>query len=213
VVFDLDGVLIDSEPIFEEAGRCMLERRGLAWAPEVVRGMMGSPARQAFDYFREFYRLEDSVTDLIAEGSLAFHTVLGQGTVPFLAGAVALLDRLRDKGVPVAMATSSSRAYVEKVLRPHAPFLGRFHFVLTCDDVARGKPDPEIYRKAAARLGHAPADMVVIEDSPNGLRAAQAAGARCLVVPHRRVWLDDVARADALVPSLADQQVSILLGL
>jgi beta-phosphoglucomutase-like phosphatase (HAD superfamily) len=84
---------------------------------------------------------------------------------------------------------------------------------MTCEDVLRGKPDPEIYRKTAARFGQAAADMVVLEDSPNGLRAAKAAGARCVVIPHARVPRDDLALADVIVPSLAAAELTILLGL
>src|SRR5262249_62384806 len=111
-----------------------------------------------------------------------------------------------------AIATSSSAAYVARVLGPHG-VLHRFAFVLTCEDVRQGKPAPEVYEKAAARFGHAPGEMVVLEDSPNGLRAAKAAGARRVGVPHARVPLDALAGADAVVPSLDAPELGELLGL
>jgi beta-phosphoglucomutase-like phosphatase (HAD superfamily) len=101
---------------------------------------------------------------------------------------------------------------VRRVLEPH-DLLGRFAFVLTAEDVTNGKPAPEIYEKAAARLGHPAGEMIVLEDSPNGIRAAKAAGARCIAVPHALVPLEDLAGADAVVPSLETPLVHQLLGL
>src|SRR5262249_53986145 len=98
------------------------------------------------------------------------------------------------------------------VLGPHH-LLCRFSFVMTCEDVVRGKPDPEIYRKTADRFCHLPADMVVLEDSPNGLRAAKGAGARCVVIPHSRIPLHGIDLAAAIVSSLAADDLTTLLGL
>jgi len=96
------------------------------------------------------------------------------GMAPLLPGALDLLERLERKRVPRAIATSSGAAYVERVLRPHG-VLDRFAFVLTGEDVTLGKPFPEVYEKAAARFGHAPAETPVLVVSPSRLRAAQAA--------------------------------------
>jgi HAD superfamily hydrolase (TIGR01509 family) len=210
-VFDLDGILVDTEPIFEEAARRQLARRGLLWAPEIARAMMGTPARQAFAYFRRHYDLQEPIADLMAEGSELFYAVLGENPPALMPGVLDLLDRLERKGMRKAIATSSSAAYVTKVLAPHG-LSERFEFVLTCDDVRTGKPHPEIYKKAAARLGHAPAEMVVIEDSMHGVTAAKAAGARCVAVPHLRVRAEDVALADLIVSSLEAPQLHEMLG-
>jgi HAD superfamily hydrolase (TIGR01509 family) len=211
VVFDLDGLLVDTEPIFEEAANRLLARRGLVPVPAVLRAMMGTPARQAFQGLCDHYQLTETVADLVAETARLFQEVLGERPVALLPGVGELLDRLERKRIPKAIATSSSAAYVERILAPHE-LVQRFAFVLTCEDVRLGKPFPEVYEKAAARFGHAPGEMVVLEDSPNGLRAAKAAGARCVVVPHPLVPLDDVTGADAIVPSLAAPRLHQLLG-
>jgi beta-phosphoglucomutase-like phosphatase (HAD superfamily) len=114
--------------------------------------------------------------------------------------------------VPKAIATSASAAYAERVLRPHGLW-SRFGFVLTANDVVRGKPDPEIYAKAIRRFGVLPQEVVVLEDSVNGLRAAKAAGARCVVVPHALVPVEELAAADAVVGSLDAPELLYLLGL
>jgi HAD superfamily hydrolase (TIGR01509 family) len=212
VVFDLDGVLVDTEPVFEQAARRLLGRRNLTWVPEVAHRMMGTPAQQAFVFFREHYHLDEPIDDLIAESRVDLYELLGERPAPLMAGVVDLLDRLEKKGVPKAIGTSSTWHHVETVLAPHG-ILERFAFVLTCDDVTLGKPHPEIYQKAAARMGHAPEAVVVIEDSVNGVRAAKAAGTRCIAVPHERVRRDGVAAADLVVPHLEDQGVAQVLGL
>jgi HAD superfamily hydrolase (TIGR01509 family) len=203
--------MIDTEPIFEESARRLLARRGQTPLPHVLQAMLGTPARQALQIFREHHFLHESVEELASECTQLFYEVLGQEPVPLMPGVTALLDRLERQGIPKAIATSSSARYVQRILSPHS-LLHRFAFVLTCDDVRQGKPFPEIYEKAAAQLGHGAAEMVVLEDSPNGLRAAKAAGARCVIVPHARVPLDDLVGADAIVPSLESPQLFELLG-
>ncbi|HEV3119279.1 MAG TPA: HAD family phosphatase [Gemmataceae bacterium] len=212
VVFDLDGLMIDTEPIFEESARRLLARRERTLLPHVLQAMMGTPARDALKLFAEAHGLCETVEELRMESSRLFAEVLGEKAVPLMPGVLELLDRLERKGTPRAVATSSSRRYVERILMPHN-LLHCFAFVLTCDDVTYGKPAPEIYEKAAARFGHAAAEMLVLEDSPNGLRAAKAAGARCIVVPHALIPLNDLAGADAVLPSLMAPELLDLLGI
>jgi pseudouridine-5'-monophosphatase len=212
VVFDLDGLMIDTEPIFEESARRLLARRERTLLPHVLQAMMGTPARDALKLFAEAHSLCETVEELRIESSRLFAEVLGEKAVPLMPGVLELLDRLERKGTPRAVATSSSRRYVERFLTPHN-LLHRFAFVLTCDDVTLGKPAPEIYEKAAARFGHPAAEMLVLEDSPNGLRAAKSAGARCIVVPHALVPLDDLAEADAVLPSLMAPELLELLAI
>lgn len=212
VVFDLDGLLVDTEPIFQEAARRLLERRGLALIPHVMQAMMGMPARQAVPFFRQHHQLNEPDELIAIEAYQLFFTILGQEPAPLLPGALELLDRLERRGLPKAIATSSSSTYLQRVLEPHR-LLPRFDFVLTCDDVQHGKPHPEVYAKSAARFGHSSDQMLVLEDSPNGLRAAKGAGARCIVVPHALVPVEELAAADAIVASLAEPRLLELLGM
>jgi HAD superfamily hydrolase (TIGR01509 family) len=210
VVFDLDGLMIDTEPIFAESARRLLARRQRVLLPQVLKAMLGIPARDALKLFGEAHGLTETVEELRIESSHLFAEVLGQVPVPLMPGLLELLDRLEQRRIPKAIATSSSARYVRRVMEPH-DLLQRFEFILTCDDVQCGKPAPEIYERAAARFGHATAEMLVLEDSPNGLRAAKAAGARCIVVPHALIPLDDLAGADAIVPSLMARELLSIL--
>lgn len=212
VVFDLDGLMVDTEPIFVEVARRLLGKRGHELVPPMLQAMMGTPARQALQTFREHYGLVDTVEVLAAESWTIFFEVLGDRPAALLPGTRALLERLERNGIPRAIATSSSAAYVERILGPHG-LLSHFAFVLTADDVKLGKPFPEVYEKAAARFGIAPAHMLVLEDSVNGMKAAKAAGARCIVVPHDLVPREQLTEADAILGSLEDPLLTEVLGL
>jgi pseudouridine-5'-monophosphatase len=202
VVFDLDGLLIDTEWAFAEAASRILTRRGLTLEPAFFATMMGTPARDALPRFRDRYRITQSLEELAAEYREAFTALFAGGHPPLMPGAAALIARLESKDIPKAIATSSSSKYVDAVFGPHE-LSDRFAFILTCDDVTHGKPHPEIYALAAKRLALPPAQVVVLEDSVNGLRAAKAAGCRCVVVPHDQTPRDELAAADLIVPSLA----------
>jgi HAD superfamily hydrolase (TIGR01509 family) len=211
VAFDLDGILVDTEPLFERAVIDMLARRGRELTAEAAHFMLGTTTRRAFVFVREHYGLDESVDELIAESVALLFALMEREPAPLMAGVGLLLERLEARGIPRGVATSSDREHVRRVLGPHG-LLDRFGFILTCEDITDGKPHPEIYQKAARRFGHGPEAMVVLEDSPNGLRAAKAAGARCVVVPHARSPLHDLALADAIVPSLASPELHALLG-
>ncbi|MBY0524799.1 MAG: HAD family phosphatase [Gemmataceae bacterium] len=212
VAFDLDGLMLDTERIFEEAARLLLSRRGLNLNETVMRSVMGTTAKQALPVFHQGHDLTCTVEELGLEWRAAFMELLGDGPAPLLPGVVQLLDRLERRGLPRAIVTSSSAAYVQRVFAPHG-LLDRFAFVLTAEDVKLGKPHPEVYEKAAARFGHAASDMLVLEDSVNGLRAAKGAGARCVVVPHALVPIEQLIGADLIVPSLEASDLSEALGL
>jgi pseudouridine 5'-phosphatase len=211
VVFDLDGLLVDTEPIFAEAARRLLASRGLELSIESLQPMIGSPARQALRSFREYYGLADSVESLMEESSQLFYSVIGESPPALLPGVLELLDVLEANATPKAIATSSRFTHLERMLGPHK-LLSRFGFSLTADDVRLGKPDPEIYRKAASRFDCPTNEMLVFEDSTNGLRAAKAAGASCVVVPHALVPMEALTEADLIVPSLASLRLRQYLG-
>jgi HAD superfamily hydrolase (TIGR01509 family) len=212
VAFDLDGLMVDTEPVFERAVSDLLTARGLALTQKLAHRMIGRTTRQAFEDLVAHFQLPESVEALAQESIDRLFALFDVDPPQLLPGVLELLDHLETRSIPRAIATSSHREHVDRVLGPLG-VLHRFEFVMTCEDVTRGKPFPEIYEKTARRFGHAPSDMIVLEDSPNGLRAAKRAGARCIVVPHSRVPLHDLHLADAIVSSLCSSECLSLLGL
>ena len=126
-------------------------------------------------------------------------------------GLFVLLDRLKEAGIPLAVATSSQRAYAEGLLQSHG-LRGRFTFILASEDVTKGKPDPEIYLAAVGRFGISPESVLVLEDSPPGIQAAKDAGAFAVGVPHEHSPADALAAADLLVERLDDPALLAIIS-
>jgi HAD superfamily hydrolase (TIGR01509 family) len=212
VVFDLDGTLIDSERVFVEAARRLLALRGKVVEVEFLATMQGTPGRDALPRFRDRYELTESIEEITVEYRKHFYDALDGALPGLMPGAREFLERLEANGIPKAIATSSRLHYVEKVFVPLG-LMAHFDFVLTADDVTHGKPDPEIYRKAAERSGMPTSDVLVIEDSIAGLRSAIAAGLPCVVVPHEATPRGQLIGARAVVSSLSDSKLWDCLGL
>jgi HAD superfamily hydrolase (TIGR01509 family) len=200
VVFDLDGLMFDTEALFHRVAAEMLAARGKRLTPEIRRAMIGRRAEEAGPAFKALAGLDEPVEVLMAEARARFDAEIDTAVHP-TPGLFTLLDHLQARGVPRAVATSARRSYAEGLLRRHG--LGdRLAFVLAAEDVTRGKPDPEIYRAAVARFG-VPADSVlVLEDSAAGLAAARGAGTFAVGVPHEHSPAEDLHDAALIVPRL-----------
>lgn len=210
VVFDLDGLMFNTEALFARVVRDMLAARGKPDMPEIMRAMIGRRAAEAGDEFRRLSGIDEPTASLMAEARRRFDAEVDTAVHP-TPGLVALLDRLGSAGVPHAVATSSRRSYAERLLTRHG-VRDRFAFVLAAEDVSRGKPDPEIYRTAAARFGVEPAALLVLEDSASGVAAAKAAGAFAVGVPHDHSPAEGLTHADLVVPRLDDPALIARLG-
>jgi beta-phosphoglucomutase-like phosphatase (HAD superfamily) len=209
VVFDLDGLMFDTEALFAKVASDTLAARGKVFTPEIMRAMIGRRAVEVGESFRRLAGLEEPVEVLMAEVRRRFNAEMGTAVYP-TPGLFALLAVLERRGLPRAVATSSRRAYAEGLLGRHG-LLGHFAFLLSGEDVSRGKPDPEIYRTAAARFGVPTGAMLVLEDSTAGIAAAKAAGAFAVGVPHEHSPAEGLAAADRVVARLDDPAVLALL--
>lgn len=209
VVFDLDGLMFNTEDIFNRTGTELLRRRGKAATPEVFHAMMGRRAREAFQAMIDLMDLSDSIDQLSAESGQIFDELLETHLAP-MPGLFDLLDLIESQDLPKGVATSSDRDYLTRVLG-RFELLPRFQHMLTAEDVQLGKPHPEIYLTAAKRLGVAPSEMLVLEDSENGTRAAAAAGAHIISVPHDHSRHHDFSVAKGIARSLADPLIADLI--
>lgn len=209
VVFDLDGLMLNTEDIFELAGVELMARRGLEMTDEIRHGMMGRRPVEAFTVLKNLTGIQDSLEDLMLETKVLF-TSLAEDRLSVMPGLLELLELLDARRLPRAVATSSPRAYMAHLLEKFN-LLHRIDFTLTAEDVEHGKPHPEIYLKAAERHGVDPAEMLVLEDSETGTRAAAAAGAYIVSVPSRHTDFGDFSMSRLKVGSLLDERLHALL--
>jgi pseudouridine-5'-monophosphatase len=198
VLFDLDGVLLDTEGLYTVATQRVLDRYGKTydWALKVQT--MGRDARIAARLIVDRLGLPLSPEELLAARDPILEELIEQS--PAMAGAEVFVRGLHERGVPIAVATSSDRRLYERKIRPHTWF-ERFGAVVCGDDprVRAKKPAPDIFLAAAADLGAAPAECVVFEDSPAGVEAALAAGMRVVALPPPQASRELYAGACAMV--------------
>lgn len=181
VVFDLDGVLIDSEQVWDDVRREYATARGGSWSERAQQDMMGMSSPEWSRYLRsdlgvpgEPERISAEVADLVR---LRYRDHL-----PLLPGAGEAVGRMARRW-PLGLASSSNRSVIDEMLAVSG--LGRFFAVtVSSEEVARGKPSPDVYLRAVALLGQRPASCAAVEDSSNGLRAAAAGGLRVVAVPN-----------------------------
>jgi HAD superfamily hydrolase (TIGR01509 family) len=211
VTFDMDGLMFNSEDVYTLAGSELLSRRGLKFTPELKDAMMGLPPQKAFEAMIDHHALTEPWHEIAVESNEIFLGLLDQhlATMP---GLMELLDALERAAIPKAIATSSSRRLADACLGPF-DLPRRFSFILTCEDITNGKPDPEIYLLAAKRHGIPPREMLVLEDSQNGCRAASAAGAFTVAVPGDHSRRQDFSCASLVIDSLKDARLYGALGL
>ncbi len=181
VLFDMDGLLIDTEAVYMAALQASARSMGTEMPLAFCHSMIGIPSRECRVMIQNFYGPAFRL-DLFDGHASAHVTRTLEAGVPVKPGAAEILDFLRQRGLPLAVATSSSRRTVESHLGK-AGLLDRFHAVAARDDVERGKPHPDLYLEAARRLGVAPQHCIAFEDSNTGLTAAHAAGTMAIMVP------------------------------
>jgi HAD superfamily hydrolase (TIGR01509 family) len=183
----------------------LLRRRGKTFEPALLDQMMGRPPRVALQMMIDWNGLEETPAELAAETEVIFAEIL-DSRLECMPGLISLLDALEEHGIPKAIATSSGRRFVTNVLA-RFDFEPRFEFILTAEDVVEGKPNPEIYLKAAERFGVPPAQVLVLEDSENGCKAAVAAGTFAIAVPGGHSCRHDFSGVTMKVNTLADPRI------
>jgi HAD superfamily hydrolase (TIGR01509 family) len=194
VVFDLDGVIIDSEPVWEQVRRQVVAENGGHWAADAQQRLMGMSTGEWARYLSEDLGVglpPDQVAALVIERMAARYTE----RLPLMPGAVTAVRGLAARW-PLGLASSSPRSLIGTVLDA-AGLRSSFAATLSTEQVARGKPAPDIYLAVAGELGRRPDACAAVEDSTNGLRSAAAAGLRVIAVPHPRYPPDPGALAAA----------------
>lgn len=183
VIFDLDGTLVDSEPNYYEAGKRTLAEYGVpdfSWTEH--ERYIGISTRETLADWRERYGLSAPVEELLAVKD-RHYLGLASASTRVYPEMRAFVELLADEGVPMAVASGSSPVAIGAILGGTG-LDAHLRTVVSADEVARGKPAPDVFLEAAGRLGAEPADCVVVEDAAPGAAAAHAAGMRCIAVPY-----------------------------
>jgi HAD superfamily hydrolase (TIGR01509 family) len=211
VVFDLDGVLLASERIWDEAREQLVRERGGRWLERAQRDMMGMSSNEWSAYMHDELGLREPAEEINAEVVRRLGD-LYRKRLPLLPGARAAVERLAERW-PLGLASSSNRQIIDLVLQLGG--LGPcFRATVSSEEVERGKPAPDVYLEAARRLGIAPGGCAAVEDSHAGIRSAKAAGMRVVAIPNASYPPDEEALdlADAVVRSLDELTVDVLRG-
>lgn len=211
VVFDMDGLIFNTETLYPQVATELLRRRKLQLTQELTDAMMGRPAPDAFTVMIEWHGLTDTIDILSAESEEIFSAIL-EDSLQLMPGLLDLLDGLEKAGYPKGVATSARTATAEDLLG-RFDLIDRFEFIIGGDKVSRGKPDPEVYLTAAGRLGLSPTEIAVFEDSHTGCKAAIAAGTYAIAVPGDHSRAHDFAGAKFVANTLADPRIHATLGL
>jgi HAD superfamily hydrolase (TIGR01509 family) len=203
VVFDLDGVLIDSEPVWEQVRREYVRRHGGSWHDDTQARLMGMSTEEWAGYLAGELGVDRPPAEVAGEVLERMGERYGERP-PLLDGAIPAVERIGSRW-PLGLASSSSRSLIDLVLRA-AGIQRWFKATVSTEEVSRGKPAPDVYLEAASRLGVEPGDCVAVEDSTNGVRSAAAAGMRVITIPTQEYPLaPDAAAAASLTLHRLDQ--------
>jgi HAD superfamily hydrolase (TIGR01509 family) len=206
VVFDLDGVIVDSEQVWDEVREAYVRETGGTYTDESARDMMGMSSPEWSRYMADSLRVPGTPEEINAAIVERMLERYGEEP-PLIPGAVEAVRRIA-AWVPLAIASSSNRELIDVVLRASG-LAADFRATVSSEEVPRGKPWPDVYLEAARRLGVDPVRCGAVEDSHNGIRSAKAAGMRVVAVPNAHYPPDDEALglADVVVPSIDELQV------
>jgi HAD superfamily hydrolase (TIGR01509 family) len=201
VVFDLDGVIVDSEHVWDAAREALSRERGGDWHEGAQQDMMGMSSVEWSRYMHERLGLKDPPEEISAEVVRRLQATYRE-ELPLIDGAPEAVARLAGRW-PLGLASSSNREIIDLVLELSG--LDRFfEATVSSEEVQRGKPSPDVYLEAARRLGADPAGSAAVEDSRSGILSASAAGMRVVAIPNKRFPPDEeaLAAADVIIPSI-----------
>ncbi|OIP37727.1 hypothetical protein AUJ95_07800 [Candidatus Desantisbacteria bacterium CG2_30_40_21] len=209
VIFDMDGLIVDTESLYSIALQMIAQKRGKNFTYELKRTMIGKSGMISMGIFKEYLGLSDDVPQLLQERETIYGELLDKAELTPMTGLLNLLDLLDNLGLAAAIASSSQGQWIRIVVNK----LGiddRFKAIASVNDVENGKPYPDIYLLAAKRLGVLPEHCLALEDTPTGMEAARRAGMICVAVPNQYSHGLDFSMADMVINSLDEVEDKVL---
>jgi HAD superfamily hydrolase (TIGR01509 family) len=208
VIFDLDGVLLDSEQVWNAAKEELVRERGGRWSDQAPRDMMGMSSPEWSAYLRDQRGVDMSLDEISADVVRRLEHIYRE-RLPLHDGAVEAVERAAERW-PLGLASSSNREIIELFL-DLSGLRDRFAATVSSEEVEQGKPAPDVYLEAARRMDVNPEDSAAVEDSENGIRSARAAGMFTVALPNE-VYPpaeDALRQADAVISSLGELQAKL----
>lgn len=210
VIFDMDGVIIDSEPLHIKLEGELLEELGGTFDREKHNSLVGTTDYSMWSMFKDKFNLEPSVEEMVAIKRQRFIDNIDQ--IPLVDNFDKLIDSLYQEGYPMALASSNNRGAVNAIIKEFN--LDRYlKTSITGDEVDKGKPDPEIFLTAAKKLQLDPESCLVFEDANNGVEAAKAAGMKCIGLQNPNSGDQDLSRADLIIDDFKELDLDMIKDL
>ena len=210
VIFDMDGVMIDSEPLQSQAYKVVLARYGIGPIREEIVQIPGLTGRDNWEIIKKKYGLTEDTDKLVQERLEVYLSILEDNLIP-RSGLIDLVRILKENGYKLAVGSSSTISV--PIVIEGIGLNGIFDAVVTRDEVEKAKPEPDIFLKVAEQLGVAPKKCLVIEDSAPGVEAAKRAGMKCIAVPTESTRDHDLSAADLIVNSLQEINIETVKSL
>lgn len=201
VIFDMDGVLVDSEPVSDKHMQQYMKKMGIELPYSYFEQFRGANAKSMWTKIKNDFQLQPSIEHLIIDGRVNYNEYLD--SLPLLIpipGVTELIKKLQKEHFMLALASSASLKRIKKILNMIG-LANEFEIISSGDDVARGKPDPEIFLKTAGFLKISPSNCVVIEDSENGVKSAKAAGMKVIGFAGLAHNKENLSQADMIIYS------------
>jgi beta-phosphoglucomutase family hydrolase len=200
-IFDMDGVIVDTEPLYIKMNKDFLKQYNVQISDEEYNQFIGISATKMWDFLKEKYSLPYTTVELIAIEKQAKYNVLASTDLKIIDGIVALLQMLKDKEYSIAIASSSMRKNIELIITK-TNLKSYFDFVVSGEDVQNGKPAPDIFLKAMQHFNKQPEDCIVLEDARNGVLAAKAANMFCVGFQNIHSGNQDLSKSNVIVHAI-----------
>lgn len=209
VIFDMDGLLFDTEKIYFRSMKREMEKRGYDFPFDTYKRLVGIPDLESDEILKEIYGEEFTIQHILKDYHQGFHEIIKTEGLSIKQGADKLLDYLDEQGIKKCIASSSDKNVIEKFLSL-TDLTNRFDFYVSGEEVNKGKPSPDIFLEACKRGNEAPNACLVIEDSLNGLKAAVSANIKCVIVPDLIEPTVDMKKAAYKIETDLEKVISIL---